>query len=448
MKHKRLFALLLAVALCAAFATSALALSASDFSDFPNNWSSEALRAAVDNGLLIGDNHGRLNPDADLNRAEMAAIVNRAWGCYLKTSVRGFSDVSEDAWYYEDIQMAVQMGTFQGDTGGTMRPDAAITREEAMAVVARALQLDLEDAAGTSLAQFSDADSVSDWALPYVRAMVKAGYVQGDGQRLTPTDNITRAEFAQIFYNIIGEYITVNGSYTGDRTGNLLVRTDDVELHDMTIDGDLILGCGVASGQITLSNVTVTGRIVVWGGGTRAVYMNDGTDVETLIVCRVDEAVKVIFDRASTLAVYEDIDVTITDRAAAFPETEVIFYDLTDLLAAVEDLNAMVEESTLYANISADLLGLVDDTAVKCSIVNDSSTDTYVVSIVRQDNGQAIADTITLEPDRTVSGITLTQTLPFGDYPCRVTFTAYHNGVEQGQILMDTTLHIAYLWAS
>ena len=95
------------------------------------------------------------------------------------------------------------------------------------------------------------------------------------GKVLAPLDNITRAEFAQIFHNIIGTYIVSKGTYDKDIKGSVLIRTDDVELKNLTVDGDLIIGCGAADGKITLDNVTVKGRLLVWGGGTKAVYCND-----------------------------------------------------------------------------------------------------------------------------------------------------------------------------
>lgn len=101
---------------------------------------------------------------------------------------------------------------------------------------------------------------------------------------LAPQDNITRAEFAQIFANIIGTYIVSKGSYDKDMKGNVLIRTNDVELKNMTVDGDLIIGCGAADGKITLDNVTVTGRLLVWGGGTKAVYCNNGTQMPEVVV--------------------------------------------------------------------------------------------------------------------------------------------------------------------
>ena len=77
-----------------------------------------------------------------------------------------------------------------------------------MTVVARALELDYDSYSKTDLSAFSDRSEISNWALPYVRAMVGADYIHGRGKVLAPLDNITRAEFAQIFHNIIGTYIT------------------------------------------------------------------------------------------------------------------------------------------------------------------------------------------------------------------------------------------------
>ena len=121
------------------------------------------------------------------------------------------------------------------------------------------------------------------WALPYVRAMVGAAYIHGRTKGLEPLDNITRAEFAQIFHNIIGTYIVSKGTYDKDIKGSVLIRTDEVTLKDMTVDGDLIIGCGAADGKITLDNVTVKGRLLVWGGGTKAVYCNNGTNMPAVV---------------------------------------------------------------------------------------------------------------------------------------------------------------------
>ncbi len=453
MKWKRIMALCLAVVLCLSFATVASAasvdsgLKASDFSDFnANAWYAEAVEAAVENGLLIGKSAHILDPNGNLTRAEMAAVINRSFGTYKTTEISQYKDVPKNAWYYKDIQKAVWMGTYEGQSSTVMAPEKPITRQEIMTVVARALQLDLDRYSDTDLSKFGDYRQISDWALPYVKAMVGAGYIQGRDTGLAPQDNITRAEFTQVFYNIIFQYIVKNGSFNGSLKGNLLIRTGDVTLKNTTIDGDLIIGNGAADGKITLSNVKITGRLVVWGGGTKAVYCNDGTDVSELIVCRVDGPVKVIFDRDSTLKVYDKIQVDITDRAKAFPETEVIFYDISDLLEAQKDLNAIVRENQIDVTVSDHLYALVDSKNVKAQLENHSETDTYKIEILLDSTGEAIAELVELAPGKSAKTITLLEPMDFGNYDCTAVVTATRDGKTIGTLEIETTLHVAYLW--
>ena len=53
----------------------------SDF-DRKSAWYAEAVSAAVDNGLLYGKSSTIIDPNGDMTRAEMAAIINRSFGCY------------------------------------------------------------------------------------------------------------------------------------------------------------------------------------------------------------------------------------------------------------------------------------------------------------------------------------------------------------------------------
>ena len=450
MKRQRVLCLLLALSLALGLAVTAQAAErrAADFPDFDSRaWYAEAMTAAVEDGLLRGTDKGLLNPQGDLTRAEMAAIINRAFGTYALGDVSSYRDVSPQAWYYSDVRMAVHMGTYEGRDARTMDPDSGITRQEAMTVVARALQLDTADYQDASLSRFQDRGEVSSWALPYVRAMVGADYIHGNEKReLAPQDHITRAEFAQIFHNIIQDYILTPGTYGEDYDGNLLIRADGVTLRDLTVDGDLIIGCGAADGDVTLDNVTVTGRVVVWGGGTDAVWMNNGTDVADLIVCRVDGPVKVIFDKDSTRKVYDKIDVTITERAEAFPETEVIFYDISGILDEQEKVNAALEDSEISISLPAHLYATVDKTGLETEIRNDSDADHYRVELRRDDTGAAVTKAVEIAPGATLLSLWLTEALPYGDYPCTATVTALRDGEAVGTMEIAVTIHSAYLW--
>ena len=451
MKHKRILAMLLAVASCLSLAVSASAAStarkATDFKDFDRNaWYADAVSAAVDNGLLYGKSSTIIDPNGDMTRAEMAAIINRSFGCYKTADISQYKDVAKSKWYYKDVAMAVQMGTYNGRSSSAMAPDAPISRQEAMTVVARALELDYDSYSKTDLSAFSDRSEISNWALPYVRAMVGADYIHGRGKILAPLDNITRAEFAQIFANIIGTYIVSKGTYDKDIKGSVLIRTDEVTLQNMTVDGDLIIGCGAADGKITLDNVTVKGRLLVWGGGTKAVYCNNGTQMPEIVVARVDDAVKVIYDRDSTLAVIDTIKVRITERAKQHKETEVIFYDVSGLREAQKQLNAIVADNQIDITAPAHLYALVGESSVKAEFRNNSKNDTYKVEIRRNKDNALIADAFELAAGKSISTLTLLEAPEFGNVDCTVTITAYRDGKQIGTLNTELTLHTAYLW--
>ena len=452
MKHKRILAMILAVASCLSLAVGASAANtttrkATDFRDYDRTaWYAEAVSAAVDNGLLYGKSSTIIDPNGDMTRAEMAAIINRSFGCYVKADISKYTDVAKSKWYYDDVAMAVQMGTYNGRSNSTMAPDAPISRQEAMTVVARALELDYDAYAKTDLSAFSDHSEISGWALPYVRAMIGADYIHGRGKVLAPLDNITRAEFAQIFANIIGSYITVKGSYDKDIKGSVLIRTDDVELKNLTVDGDLIIGCGAADGKVTLDNVTVTGRLLVWGGGTKAVYCNNGTNMSAVVVARVDDAVKVIYDRDSTLAVIDTIKTRITERAKQNKETEIIFYDVSGLREAQKQLNTIVADNKIALTAPAHLYALVGESSVKAEFINNCKSDTYKIEIRRNKDNALIADGFELAAGKTISALTLLEAPEFGNTDCTVTITAYRDGKQIGSMQTELTLHAAYLW--
>ena len=452
MKKKRILALFLAAVSCLSLAVSVSAATTpnrktTDFRDFDKSaWYAEAVSAAVDNGLLYGKSATVIDPNGDMTRAEMAAIINRSFGCYVKADISKYTDVSKSKWYYDDVAMAVQMGTYNGRSNSIMAPDAPISRQEAMTVVARALELDYDSYSKTDLSAFSDRSEISNWAMPYVRAMVGADYIHGRGKVLAPLDNITRAEFAQIFHNIIGSYITVKGIYDKDIKGSVLIRTNEVMLKDMTVDGDLIIGCGAADGKITLDNVTVRGRLLVWGGGVAAIYCNNGTNMPAVVVARVDDAVKVIYDRDSTLAVIDTIKTRITERAKQNKETEIIFYDVSGLREAQKQLNAIVAGSQLSVVAPAHLYAIVGATDVKAEFTNNSKSDTYKIEIRRNKDNSLIVEAFELAAGKSISTLTLLEAPEFGNVDCTVTITAFRDGKQIGSVQTELTLHTAYLW--
>ena len=192
--------------------------------------------------------------------------------------------------------------------------------------------------------------------------------------------------------------------------------------------------------------MTVKGRLLVWGGGTKAVYCNAGTNMPAVVVARVDDAVKVIYDRDSTLAVIDTIKTRITDRAKAFKETEIIFYDVSGLREAQKQLNAIVADNQLSIVAPAHLYAIVGETSVKAEFVNNSKSDTYKIEIRRNKDNALITDAFELAAGKSVSTLTLLEAPEFGNVECTVIVTAFRDGKQIGSMQTELTLHTAYLW--
>lgn len=270
---------------------------ATEFSDIPNNWSREVLKNAVSNGLLYGKNE-QIRPDDDLTRSELATIVNRAFNADEEALINQFSDVPEGAWYYDEMAKAVQMGTLKG-YGNMLNPENSITREEAFVVLARAFNLSNEN--HSTLNSFIDRDQVSLWAKDSVTSLVAEGYIAGANGKLNPKNKITRAEFAQVMDNLVKVYIKQAGTYTMVNKGNVMINVPNVTLKDITINGDLIIGDGVGDGDVFIENVIVTGRTVVRGGGENSIKIIGNSNLQNIIVARVNGVVRIYGEEGSNL---------------------------------------------------------------------------------------------------------------------------------------------------
>lgn len=266
MNKKQTLAMLLAGAML--LPANAFAASPDDFSDFPTNWSATSMRRAVDNGLLNGSN-GLINSNGLLIRAQMATIINRAFGANKTADMSGYTDVFSNAWYAHDMSKAVAMHTFVG-ANGLLSPEKPITREEAFTVLARAFALDGGNA--SVLNGYSDGASVSAWAQSAVAALIENGYVNGADGKLNPKSSITRAEFAKVIGEMADTYADADDSLSDTIDGSVIVRENGVSLAGKTINGDLIIADGVTAAD--LSNVTVTGRIVLRGGESGVTFSN------------------------------------------------------------------------------------------------------------------------------------------------------------------------------
>lgn len=109
-----------------------------EFSDVSDGqWHNKAISTMAKLGIVKGRRADRFDPDASITRAEFAAICARFNTKPVENS-SSFSDISGH-WAENEIERAAAFGWISGYPDGTFRPDARITRAEAMTMINRVL---------------------------------------------------------------------------------------------------------------------------------------------------------------------------------------------------------------------------------------------------------------------------------------------------------------------
>lgn len=180
------------------------------FADIEGHWAKEAVNHMGSRMIISGTGDNLFSPDRDITRAEFAAIVVRSLGLNPDNGTGDFSDVRAGAWYSDAVNTASGHGLIGGFEDGTFRPNDKITREQAMVIIAKAMELtNLEGVASGQSAEeallpYSDAENVSSWAKSGVADSVQAGIVTGkENKTLAPQDFILRAEVATIIERLL-----------------------------------------------------------------------------------------------------------------------------------------------------------------------------------------------------------------------------------------------------
>lgn len=106
--------------------------------DFEGHWAEQTIKVWLEKGYIKLYEDGTFRPDAPITRAEFISMINKLFGFQAKGPVL-FSDVREDQWFYEVVSIAAQAGYILGKSDGTFRPNEVITREEACTMLGRAL---------------------------------------------------------------------------------------------------------------------------------------------------------------------------------------------------------------------------------------------------------------------------------------------------------------------
>lgn len=168
------------------------------------SWAADAIDFMAGNGLVGGTGNNKFSPTGTMTRGDLVLIMYRMAGEPSVTGVENpFTDVKTADYYYKAILWAYKNGVVNGTGNGTtFSPKSNITREQIAAILYR---YSGTTTATGSIASFTDAAKVSDYAVTALKWAVGAGIIGGSNNKLNPQGNATRAEVAVMLHRFLNK---------------------------------------------------------------------------------------------------------------------------------------------------------------------------------------------------------------------------------------------------
>ena len=275
-------------------------------------------------GNCYGSKPCNARPGARINRAEAAALINRAFGLVGTSSAPQFVDNPTGQWYTNDIQTSADNCVLQGDDGrGTVRPGDNMNRAE-MVVMLHRVDLGMQypdcgDGGGTvggtgevdSIITLSsmqveveftstvDRSTAEDLANYDVEGLIvdNASLTSGDVVELTFENAMAPGENYTLFVHGMtsgGDEFDDSASFTGYREVPTSAGTLEVSLNPNTPLGDTVpkgaIGIAMLSADFTASctdDILIDGMTLIHEGqGTQADITNAWMSVNGARVSR------------------------------------------------------------------------------------------------------------------------------------------------------------------
>jgi len=191
------------------FSHYAVAYSPLSFSDVAADaWYEKAVSFIAAREITTGTGRGNFSPEAKLTRGQFIVMLMKAYGIDPDANPKdNFADAGS-TYYTGYLAAAKRLGISAGVGSNLFAPGKEITRQEMFTLLYNALKVIgqlPEGSYGKTLSDFTDSDTIAPWAKDAMMLLVKAGIVGGSNEKLTPRGTTTRAEMAQVLYNLLGK---------------------------------------------------------------------------------------------------------------------------------------------------------------------------------------------------------------------------------------------------
>lgn len=174
------------------------------------DWFYDTIKYTYENGLMNGVSENNFAPYANTSRAMLVTILWRLEGEPAPLGSCQFVDVPAGAWYTEAVTWAAEKGIVTGLTATEFGPDANITREQFATILYRYAKnykgYDVSVGEDTNILSYTDAMTVSEYAIPAMQWACGAGLINGIDGALQPAGFANRAQAATILARFCQNY--------------------------------------------------------------------------------------------------------------------------------------------------------------------------------------------------------------------------------------------------
>lgn len=177
------------------------------FSDVDGSaWYHSAVIFIAARGITTGTGSTVYSPDAKLTRGEFIVMLMRAYG--IEPDINPLSNFADagNTWYTGYLAAAKRLGISDGTGNNLYAPDTEISRQDMFTLLYRTLDLlgaIPGEITGNSLSNYQDLADIADYAKEAIAALVEKGVVTGSAGKLDPLGASTRAQMAQVLYNLL-----------------------------------------------------------------------------------------------------------------------------------------------------------------------------------------------------------------------------------------------------
>lgn len=171
-------------------------------------WYNKAVGFIAARGITGGTGGGNYSPEARLTRGEFIVMLMKAYDIAPDTNPKdNFSDAG-NTYYTGYLAAAKRLSISDGAGNNMFAPEKAITRQEMFTLLYNTLKSINKLPRGNSgmtLSGFTDAGQVDSWSKDAMTLLVETGTISGSGGTLNPANTATRAEMAQLLYNLMSK---------------------------------------------------------------------------------------------------------------------------------------------------------------------------------------------------------------------------------------------------